>query len=235
MRFSIIIPAYNEAEAIAKTIASLKGQDVPRETFEIIVADNASTDMTSARAREAGADIVTREEQKGTNFARERGRKEAHGEIIVFLDADAEPPHDWLRHIEENLSRPGVVLTSGPYDYGFTGLQKWLNNLYVGVVFPLIPRILHFFFRKKTGVIMEGNFAGKREALESIGGLPPVAFWGDGSAIAKRVAGHAGNIFFDPTLTVKSSPRRFEAKGFFRLALRYAWAYLKMYMSHEFD
>ncbi len=235
MKFSIIIPAYNEEKEIGATINSLLKLKTSRKDFEIVVADNNSTDKTSVVAKKAGADKVVLETTKGTNFAREAGRKVAKGKIVAFLDADSIVPVDWLSHIERNLGLPGVVATSGPYDYGWSGLKKAADSLYTSFILPSVPSILVFVFRKKTGVIIEGNFAVTAEALKKTGGLPPVAFWGDGSAICKRIAGHAGKIFFDPTLMVKSSPERFRKKGFFRLTLRYAWEYLKMYFSDKYD
>jgi len=117
MKFSIVIPAFNETEYIVCSVNALKRQDIERSDFEIIVIDNNSSDETFAAALEAGADKVVKEIKKGTNAARQRGYLESQGEIIAFLDADSEPPPDWLRKIETNLSEPGVAAVSGPFDY----------------------------------------------------------------------------------------------------------------------
>lgn len=233
-KFSIIIPAYNEEKVIGKTIKSLRRLGTPRGDYEIIVADNNSTDHTSKEAKKAGADKVILETKKGTNLARQAGFAVSSGEIAVFLDADSVPPTDWLSRIEYNLQRKGVVMTTGPYDYGFKGFRAVLERWYTGFLLPIAPSILRLFFRRKAGIIIEGNFAAWRWAIEKIGGLPPIAFWGDGPATAMLITRRVGKIFFDSELKVKSSPRRFEEKGFFRLALRYELAYLKMYFSSEY-
>lgn len=233
-KFSIVIPAYNEEEGIARTVAAALAQALPRETFEVIVVDNNSADKTSEAARTAGADKVVRELEKGTNFARERGRKEAQGEIIAFIDGDSEPPPDWLAHIERDLSEPGIVAISGPYDHGFTGFKKRADKIYHRFVLPNIPRILHFLFRRPAGVIIGGNFAGWNWAFEKIGGLPPLRFWSDDAATAMLLARHVGNVRFDPTLIIKSSPRRFEKEGLLTSVIRYARTYFKIYFAKEY-
>lgn len=234
IKFSIVIPAYNEEEGITRTVAAALAQAMPRETFEVIVVDNNSADKTSEAARAAGADKVVRELEKGTNFARERGRKEAQGEIIAFIDGDSEPPPGWLARIERDLAEPGVVAVSGPYDYGFTGLKRRADKLYQRFVLANIPRALHLVFRRPAGVIIGGNFAGWNWAFEKIGGLPPLRFWGDDAATAMLLSRHVGKVQFDPDLTIRSSPRRFDKEGLVRLTLRYAFIYFKMYFAKEY-
>jgi glycosyltransferase involved in cell wall biosynthesis len=229
MRFSVILPAYNEAEGIGRSIGSLKSQNFPRETFEIIVVDNNSTDDTARVARASGADKVVVEKEKGTNIARERGFEESVGEIVAFLDADSVAPPDWLQKIEKSLSRDGIAAVSSGYDYGFKGLNKALSDFFDRFVLSHVGDFLYFIFRRKAGVIIGGNFASYRWAIEKIGGLPPLHFWGDDAAIAMLISRHAGKVLFDPDLTVKSSPRRFEKEGILKLELRYISAYLKVF------
>ena len=86
MRILVIIPAFNEARAISKVIG-----DIPHGLVdEVVVVNNASTDETGQRAREAGATVVREERRgygqaclKGLNYARYR-----EPDIVVFLDGD---------------------------------------------------------------------------------------------------------------------------------------------------
>jgi len=235
MKFSVIIPAYNEAQYIELAIKALQKQIVPRKDFEIIVVDNNSEDNTAEIAKKAGADKVVKETKQGTNMARQRGADESKGEIIAFLDADSEPPPDWLEKIKKNLDRSGVAAVSGPYDYGFKGIKKLANKIYTNLLMPLTPKILHLIFRKKAGVMLGGNFAIRRPALLKIGGLPPLEFFGDEAAIAMLVSRNAGEVFFDPRLIIKSSPRRFQKYGLLSTVSKYVYHYLKIYFSHAFD
>lgn len=231
MKFSVVIPAHNEEKRIGQAITALKKQNVPRSEFEIIVVDNNSTDNTRGVAENVGADKVLLEKKRGTNLARQRGFEESRGEIVAFLDADCEPPPDWLKKIESNLRAENVAAVSGPYDYGFQWIKKITDKFYTGFLFKYLDKILYFLFRKKAGVIIGGNFAAPRWVIEKIGGIPPLQFYGDDAAIAMLVARKVGRVVFDSALRVKSSPRRFEKEGFLKVNLNYIKNYLKIYFS----
>ncbi len=231
MKFSVVIPALNEEKYIGAAIESLLHQTIPRKEYEIIVADNNSTDNTSAAAKKAGADKTVIELKKGTNMARNRGYLESRGEIIAFLDADSVAPPDWLARIGHYLEDPSVSMVSGPYDYGFTGLHALTDKIWTGIFFPRVPALLEFLFGKKAGIIIEGNFAAPRKTIETIGGIPPIAFFGDGAAMAIPASRKVGKVLFDPSLRIKSSPRRFGEMNIIHLGFLYAKAYLKVYFT----
>src|SRR6185295_5114198 len=89
--------------------------------------------------------------------------------------------------------------------------ERW----YMGLLFPRVDTILYTVFRRKAGVMHGGNFGVWKRSLEKIGGITP---WphGEDAAIAMTLSRQAGRVLFDPTLIVKSSPRRFEKEGFIR-------------------
>lgn len=86
----VIIPAYNEEESIGHVL-----KDIPKELVrEVIVCNNASTDNTAARARNAGATVLEQPRKgygsaclKGIEYLQEKPEGERPG-IVVFLDAD---------------------------------------------------------------------------------------------------------------------------------------------------
>lgn len=86
---STILPARNEAAAIAETLARLKA-GLP--TAEIIVVDDGSTDDTAALAQAAGARVISHPYSKGNGAAIKTGARAATGDVIVFMDADGQ--HD---------------------------------------------------------------------------------------------------------------------------------------------
>lgn len=84
---NVIIPAFNEEDAIAKVI-----KDIPAEVREVIVVDNASSDHTAEKARKAGATVL-HEPNSGYGYACLRGitfcnQQKYPPDIIVFLDGD---------------------------------------------------------------------------------------------------------------------------------------------------
>lgn len=102
---SVIIPVFNEAERLGKTITVIQSETVP---VEIIVVDAASTDGTGAVAKNAGAHLLRsqfRQRAHQLNF----GAQNATGGTILFLHADTVLPPQALEKIVEAMSRPDVA------------------------------------------------------------------------------------------------------------------------------
>jgi glycosyltransferase involved in cell wall biosynthesis len=96
---SIVIPAYNESEAIADVIGVLRAA---ASWHEIIVVDDGSTDGTGDRAAAAGAAVVRHPYNIGNGAAVKNGVRRATGEFVLIVDADGQhPPEDALRLIEK--------------------------------------------------------------------------------------------------------------------------------------
>ena len=95
---SVVIPARNEELCIARCLASVLGQDFPRDQMEVVVVDNGSTDATSSIAGQFSVRVVE-ESRLGIAKARNAGIRAARGEIVAFLDADCVANPDWLREL----------------------------------------------------------------------------------------------------------------------------------------
>lgn len=89
MFISIIIPAYNEEEAIQTVLDDIKKvMDGTKYKYELIVVDDCSTDNTAKLARQSQVEVISTLVQSGSGGARKVGIHTAKGEIIVMLDAD---------------------------------------------------------------------------------------------------------------------------------------------------
>ena len=82
---SAVIPARNEEERIAATVAAVMGI---AELDEIIVVDDGSYDETAARAEAAGADVLKLPQNRGKGGAMNAGARAASGDVLLFVDAD---------------------------------------------------------------------------------------------------------------------------------------------------
>ena len=109
---SIIVPAYNEAKHIQECITSLKSQNYPKNSYEIIVVDNESTDNTAQIA--SNNEVKLLEKQPG-NVGRMRnlGAKEARGEIVAFIDADCVVDPEWISRATELVSHQENAVFGG--------------------------------------------------------------------------------------------------------------------------
>jgi glycosyltransferase involved in cell wall biosynthesis len=106
-RISLIIPAYNEQKFIGKTLWSvLKAKETYKEPslVEIIVVNNCSTDNTQEIAENCGARVVI-EEKRRISSVKNKGVKEAKGEIIGFLDADSYITPNIFNTLDEAMSK----------------------------------------------------------------------------------------------------------------------------------
>jgi GT2 family glycosyltransferase len=109
---SIIISAYNEEQALERCLVSLRGQDYPGESTEIIVVDNDSTDATSDVARRHNVTCIF-EKKRNRARARNKGIREASGEIICIIDAHTVAEPRWLSRLVEGFDTPGTGACGG--------------------------------------------------------------------------------------------------------------------------
>src|SRR3954451_13832321 len=97
---SVIIPVRNGADTLGAQLEALAGQTFGGN-WEIVLADNGSTDATLELARATriagvGLRIVDASARPGSSFARNVGAHEARGEFLVFCDADDAVAPEWL-------------------------------------------------------------------------------------------------------------------------------------------
>lgn len=84
-RISIVLPAKNEAAALAKVLPRLR-QHQPQA--EVIVVDDGSTDNTRELCQQHGVTCLSAPYSMGNGAAIKRGARAAKGDVIVFMDAD---------------------------------------------------------------------------------------------------------------------------------------------------
>jgi glycosyltransferase involved in cell wall biosynthesis len=125
VRFSIIIPCHNRAPVLGKTIGSLIRQHYPHTAFEIIVADNCSTDDTKRvvntfQAKSPVEIVYFFESRLGVHYARNAAALKSRGEILYFTDDDMEAEPGVLAAFD-------LVLQNHPHVGAVTGrvLPKW--------------------------------------------------------------------------------------------------------------
>lgn len=165
---SVIVCTYNRCDSLKPTLRSLSKQSFPTEDYEIIVVDNNSTDNTKELVSSLMTSVpnlrYASERKQGANHARNRGIKEAGGNILAFTDDDVSADKDWIKELcaafNEYPDASAVAGRAIPIFEG--GRPSWLSDRllpYYGdtqfgskmryLKFPEFPFGLNMAFRRK--------------------------------------------------------------------------------------
>lgn len=212
MRFSIIVPVFNEAKAISATLARL--QPWRDCGHEVIVVDGGSADATAERARRFADLVLVTDKSRAQQM--NAGAALASGDVLLFLHADTRLP-DRARHaIEAAIGH--VNRGWGRFDVSIEGRPKMLKIV-----------ALMMNLRSRLSGIATGDQAifVRREAFLTAGGYPDQPLMED-IELSKRLKRLAPPVCLpDRVLT---SGRRWEAHGVWRTIflmwqLRFAYWY----------
>ncbi len=201
-----VIPVLNEEVCLPACLASLMCQETTGP-FEVIVADNGSTDRSASIARAWGARVVVSPE-RGVVYARQAGLEAAEGDVVVQMDADSRLAPGAFRAIEEAFADPRVVAVLGHVVYRpGTWLTKALEAAYWAIN-ALAMRLLG-----RPVLVLAGALSVRLAILVAAGGyetgLPDS---GDEYGILERLAAH-GRVLWLPAIVVESSDRRFRGRA----------------------
>jgi len=110
---------------LKKVLSSLVRQDYPKSKYEIIVADNRSTDTSKDIAQEYGSNYphlvknVSEDNIKSSYAARNRGIQIAEGEILAFTDSDCVPSESWLTEGCKAIEKDNASMVAGKIEFTF--------------------------------------------------------------------------------------------------------------------
>jgi cellulose synthase/poly-beta-1,6-N-acetylglucosamine synthase-like glycosyltransferase/peptidoglycan/xylan/chitin deacetylase (PgdA/CDA1 family) len=170
MPVSAIVPAYNEAAGIARTVRALVDSDYPQ--VEVIVVDDGSTDGTAnavARLRLPRVRVV-RQPNRGKPAAIQTGLAQARSDLIVLLDGDTVFEKDTIYRLVQPFTDPSVGGVAGNAKVGNRRglLALWQHIEYV-IGFNLDRRLYDLLRCMPTVPGAVGAF--RRQALEHVGPL----------------------------------------------------------------
>ncbi len=105
---SIIVPARERAEVLARCLDPLSRQSWPADRLEIIVVDNGAPEDLSTAISATPRGRLVAEPRPGSYAARNRGVREARGDVFAFTDADCIPAPGWVEHGVAALLAPAA-------------------------------------------------------------------------------------------------------------------------------
>ncbi|MCE5258315.1 MAG: glycosyltransferase [Chloroflexi bacterium] len=199
IEISVIVPAYNEAGCIADCISALLEQDMPPNSYEVIVVDNHSTDKTAEIAAAfAGIVVVSEAQQQGIPSARMAGIAAARGRIIATTDADTIVPRNWLSSMLGCYADTDVVAVGGTAS--FRSAPRWLNILNKSRNRSL----------KTTKSLLGFNMSFRKSAYTACGGYRSEINVNEDFYISRQLA-RIGKILILEDIPVITSRRRYDS------------------------
>jgi glycosyltransferase involved in cell wall biosynthesis len=114
---SIVIPTLNSGKTLEACLIAILEQDLPREQYEIIIADAGSSDETRSIAKRLGVNKIVENPLKTGEAGKTAGIKASSGEIIALIDSDnILPDSSWLNQMLDPFSDPEIMATE-PIEY----------------------------------------------------------------------------------------------------------------------
>lgn len=178
---SVVVPARDAAAYLPRCLDALTTSHHPH--FEIIVVDDASTDATRHIALSRGCKVVRLGAQAGPAAARNRGAREARGDVLLFIDADVEVRRDTVSRAAAHFTTTNVTTTNagsvenvvgrcesvaavfGSYDDApaETNFASQFKNLF--------HHYTHQRSARRASTFWAGCGAVRREAFDAVGGF----------------------------------------------------------------
>jgi GT2 family glycosyltransferase len=194
---SVIIPAHNAAEDLRRCLASVFAS--VGVSFEVIVIDDASADGTMDVAREFPCRVIAMRQNVMSANARNLGAQHAHGEILVFFDADELMHPDTLERFARALREHpefDAVVGSLEADTPTPGFFSRFKNFQ--------HHFTHQSARTEGATLDSGRMAIRRAVFDHLGGFEP-AFSGasiEDIALGYRMTRAGHRIRFEPSIQV---------------------------------
>jgi glucosyl-dolichyl phosphate glucuronosyltransferase len=115
---TVLICTHNRASQLEGALRSLESQSLSKDSFEVVVVDNASTDATQGVFKDFAQRGILNlryvmELDLGLDAARNRGIRDARGEIVAFLDDDARARADWAEAILAGFAQHAAPVLGG--------------------------------------------------------------------------------------------------------------------------
>ena len=212
-KISVIIPTFKEAKYIGQTLSSIEKLD---GNIEVILVETVSEETETLE------NVVKKHEnvqlykinERGIAKAKNYGAQKAHGNILLFIDADVFVTKDVLKHVSQVFKTPSVIgatCNNYPVKPKFSELLffKFYNTL-IRLVLSLPPiKLKH----------SRGEFIAVRKAhFEKVHGFNERLVCMEDADLTHRLS-MLGKFVFIKDLVVYESMRRIRKLGLFRTSI----------------
>lgn len=213
---TVIIPAKNEENYIARCLRSVLDQDYPGHLVKVVVVDNGSTDGTRAIvdsfAQTGRVELLVRE--GGTISAvRNLGAAQAQGSYLAFLDGDCVPAPDWLRSGIEFLQRQAEVVCIGFAASPPDPAASWVERTWHHLCSTSRSR-----GTRKAAWLSSFNLIMRRDVFLRVGGFNEALATCEDADLGYRLSAH-GSLLLSDSCSVRHLDEPTTLSQFFRKEL----------------
>lgn len=213
LRFSIIIPAHNEALYVENTLQHIKNLSYPEDKYEVLVIENGSSDETLEIAQEFESENVHvfKNTTTGVSAARNMGidKLSPESDWVLFLDADTLLGKDFLNELSVFLSKPNR------FSVGTTSVRPYPLTTNARVWYSFYD-VCHRIFEALYSITIV-----KRSLLPGLRYDETLVMAEDLNMV--KQARKQGKFFFLSTPNVSTSTRRFDQEGWWHVFFQWTF------------
>jgi mycofactocin system glycosyltransferase len=203
---SVIIPTKDRREEVTECLESIFAQDYPKEKIEVIVVDDGSQDETGDVVAGFPCRLLTNQKSRGQSYCRNLGAREAHGEILAFLDSDCVASNTWLKALVPYFQWDQVSAVGGYVDGYFQAsaldrYEKAFSPLNLG------SHILLGTNNDSTFYVPTCNLLVRRQAFIETGGIRESLHVGEDVDFCWRLRKKGYDVIYIPRGIVKHKHR----------------------------
>jgi hyaluronan synthase len=130
---AVVMPAFNEEDAVANSVGSLLAVDYPPEKLDIVVVNDGSTDGTLREIERVAASsesvrVISFPENRGKRAAMAAGIRATSSAIVAFVDSDSSLERDALRRIVRGFIEPKVGAIAGHAEV-LNARESWIARM----------------------------------------------------------------------------------------------------------
>ena len=216
---SVVIPTYNRAPSVRRTLESVLRQDAGSVRFEVVVVDNNSSDDTrtvieDASQRAGGVPLrYVFEPRQGVSHARNTGVERSSAPIIAFIDDDVVASRTWVQRMKAAFdAHPDADCIGGRVKPIWTNPPPdWWSPYHAGAIALQDRPAAAWLDRDHASACLLGaNLACRRRVFSDVGGFSPDYPRGQDRELQMRLwrAGKRGLYLPDMDLDVEIPPER---------------------------
>jgi GT2 family glycosyltransferase len=220
---SVVIPMFNEAEAIRRCLESLFLQNYPQGRLDIVVADGCSTDgssdaVLSLASGRSNLRLIPNPKQR-TPAGLNAGIRASKGEIVIILGGHTRVKEDFVRLNVEAMARTGARCTGGTQiNVGDNYIQRAIG---IAMASPFgLASAPYRFSRREQYVDTVVYAAYRRELFDEVGFFDEDLFISEDAEMNWRIRKAGHKIFFTPKIISYYYPRK-TISSLFRQLFRY--------------